>query len=82
MALIRLVIDYEFSSREWWEGGGQDLWEALADTSGTAVVVLEESLADAWLDQARALPGWNDGPEYAPHPVAASPADEEDEAIV
>ena len=82
MALVRLAIDYEFSSREWWDAGGQDLWEALADTGETAVVVLEETLADSWLAQARALPGWNDGHEYAPHPVAVSPADEEDEALI
>ena len=58
------------------------LWEALADASGTAVVVLDKSLADSWLAQARTLPGWNDGPIYAPHPVAESPAEEEDEALV
>lgn len=82
MALVRLAIDYEFSSREWWEKGGQDLWEAIADASGAAVVILDDALADSWLAQARSLPGWNDGRDYAPHPVAVSPADEEDEALV
>ncbi|HJO24789.1 MAG: hypothetical protein QF890_01150 [Myxococcota bacterium] len=82
MALVRLAIDYEFSSRQWWDQGGQDLWEALADASETAAIVLDEALADSWLAQAGSLPGWNDGPEYAPHPIAVSPADEEDEALV
>lgn len=82
MGLVRLAIDYEFSSRDWWEKGGQDLWDAITDGSGAAVVVLDEALADSWLAQARALPGWNAGPEYAPHPIASLPADEEDEALV
>lgn len=80
MALMRLAIDYEFPSRVWWEKGGQELWDAIND--GAAAVLLDEDLAQSWVQQAGGLPGWNDGPEYAPHPITVTPADPEDEALV
>ena len=27
----RLAIDFEFTSRIWWEAGGQDMWDALTE---------------------------------------------------
>ena len=68
----RLAIDYEFSSRLWWESGGQDLWDAVTGGLEGGGVVIDDDLAASWLDQARAIPGWNDGADYAPHPVRAS----------
>jgi hypothetical protein len=56
--VVKLAIDYEHSSRLWWESGGQ------------GSVVLDEDLASSWLAAAGAIPGWSDGPDYAPHPVA------------
>jgi hypothetical protein len=32
-------------------------------------VVVDAELARSWLAQARAIPGWDDGPEFAPNPV-------------
>ncbi len=81
MALVRLSVDYEFPSRSWWEKGGQELWDAISDGFDGAVVVLEEDLARSWLERARGLPGWDEGPDYAPHPIAASPVADEDEAL-
>lgn len=80
MALVKLAIDYEFESRVWWTAGGQELWDAIAD--GPGAVLLDESLAESWLSQAAAISGWAEGAEYAPHPITASPIDEEDAALV
>ncbi len=77
--LLRLAIDFEHPSRRWWESGGQELWEGAVEDFDTHEVVLEASLAESWLEAAAAIPGWDDGPEYAPHPVQAKPVDEDEE---
>ncbi len=42
-------------------------------------MVLDDGVAESWLAQAAALPGWQDtGHEYAPHPIRSSPFDPED----
>jgi len=78
----KLAIDFEFSSRTWWESGGQDLWDALTEAFDGSGVVVDDDLAESWLAQAQAIEGWDDGPEYAPHPVRLSEVDEEDEALL
>jgi hypothetical protein len=51
----------------------------LLDEPDAGSVVLDDSVAESWLVQAAALPGWQDtGHEYAPHPIRASAADPED----
>ena len=76
--MVRLSIDFEFASRTWWENGGEDLWEALREGFDGSGVIVDEDLAHSWIAQARSIEGWDDGPEYAPHPVRASPvADDE-----
>jgi len=77
--LVRLAIDYEHESRRWWENGGQDLWDAILEAPGGNDVILDASLADSWLAQARAIEGWDDGPEYAPHPVGSQPVDADED---
>ena len=74
--VVKLAIDYEFASRTWWENGGQALWDAIAEGGGS--VVLDAAVAESWLAEARQIPGWDDGHEYAPHPIAASEPEEED----
>ena len=69
--LVRLAIDFENSSREWWDAGGRDLWEGLAEAPDASSVVVDARLAQSWLAQARGLPGWGTGPEFAPHPIRA-----------
>lgn len=81
MGLLRLGVDYEFPTKTWWEAGGRELWEAICH-AGESGVVLEATLAESWLEQARAIPGWNEGPEYAPHPIAVSPAEAEDDELI
>jgi hypothetical protein len=70
--LKKLAIDFEFSSRTWWDCGGRELWEAVAEGFDGSGVIVDDDLADSWLDQARAIPGWDDGAEYAPHPIRSS----------
>jgi hypothetical protein len=77
----RLAIDFEFSSRTWWECGGQELWDAVTEGFDGSGVVVDDDLAQSWLDQARNVPGWDEGPEYAPHPVRIGDVDEDDESF-
>lgn len=74
--MIRLSVDFENEVRAWWEEGGQELWDGISEGFDGSSFVLEESLAESWLEAARKIPGWDDGPGYAPHPVSASPVDE------
>lgn len=76
--LVRLAIDFENPARRWWEGGGRDLWEGIAEAPDAPSVVVDEALADSWLAEAAQIPGWDDGPEYAPHPVARREFDPEE----
>jgi hypothetical protein len=77
--LLRLAIDYEHPSRRWWESGGQELWDAILESPGANDVVLDASLAESWVAQAAGIEGWDDGPDYAPHPVTVQPVDAEED---
>lgn len=77
--LLRLAIDYEHPSRRWWESGGQELWDAILESPGANDVVLDQSLAESWVAQAAGIEGWDDGPDYAPHPVTVQPVDAEED---
>lgn len=74
----KLSIDFEFDSRVWWESGGQALWDAVTEGFDGSGVLVDDDLADSWMSQARAIEGWNDGSEYAPHPVRVESVDEDD----
>ena len=76
---VRLEVDYENPSSEWWESGGRDLWEGVAESADASGIGVEESIADSWLQQAASVPGWHDGPEYAPHPIAKAAINEDEE---
>lgn len=77
--MVRLSVDFEFASRTWWNSGGQELWDGIAEGFDGSAVILEENLAKSWLIQAREVPGWDDGHDYAPHPVGLSEIDEDEE---
>lgn len=79
MAMVKLAIDFEHPGREWWENGGQDLWDALIEGFDNNDVVLDDSLAESWLAQAATVPGWEGGPEHSPHPVLMKELDEDEE---
>ena len=77
--MVRLAIDFEHASRVWWEKGGQELWDGITEGFDGSSVVLDESIAASWLEHARQLPGWDAGPEYAPHPVTVSAVNEDED---
>jgi hypothetical protein len=74
--MLRLSVDFENPAEQWWEEGGRELWEGITEGFDGSSVVLEPSLAESWLESARKIPGWDDGPEYAPHPIAVAEVDE------
>jgi hypothetical protein len=76
--MVKLSVDFEHASRTWWESGGRELWEGITG-DGESGVVLDDDLAESWLREARKVPGWDDGPDYAPHPIAVSPVAPDDE---
>ena len=75
----RLKIDFEFTSKTWWTNGGEDLWNGISEAFDGSEIVIEESLAQSWMSEARAIPGWDDGSDYAPNPVALTDVDEDEE---
>ncbi len=77
--LVRLAIDFENPGTSWWEGGGRALWESIVEGFDNNDVVLEDSLARSWLVEAERLPGWDDGPEYAPHPIVLKEINEDED---
>ena len=79
--MLRLSVDFECTGRTWWEGGGRDLWESITEGFDGPSVVLDDDLAESWLARARLLPGWSEGPDYAPHPIAVSAVAEDEEFI-
>ena len=70
--MVRLAVDFEHTSRTWWESGGDELWEGITEGFDGSAVVVDEDLAESWLNAARTIEGWDDGPEYAPHPISMS----------
>jgi nuclear transport factor 2 (NTF2) superfamily protein len=79
MGLVRLAIDYENPSRDWWDAGGRELWDGITEGMGESAVVLEAHVAASWLSEAERLPGWDTGHEYAPHPIASREIGEDEE---
>lgn len=79
--MMKLSIDFEHPSRAWWDAGGQSLWEGIIEEVGASSVVLDDDIAASWLAQAEKIHGWANGPEFAPHPIAArSLADDDPDA--
>jgi hypothetical protein len=78
--MVRLSVDYENPAPTWWASGGRELWEGITEGFGESSVVLDESVADSWLAEARRIPGWFGGPEYAPHPIQAATLADDDES--
>ena len=77
--MVRLAIDFENPATQWWESGGRDLWEALLESFDGNDVVVDRHLAQSWLAEAARIPGWEGGPEYAPHPILEKGVDEDEE---
>ena len=76
--LYRLGIDFENPAKDWWDNGGRELWESVAESPDAAKVLLDESIARSWMEQASQIEGWEGGPEFAPHPVFMREAEEDE----
>jgi hypothetical protein len=77
--MTRLSVDFEHTSRTWWDNGGEALWEAITEGFDGSSVVVDDDLARSWLAEASRIAGWDDGSEYAPHPIVARPVAEDEE---
>lgn len=78
-AVTKLQVDFEHASRVWWEAGGQELWEGICEDGN--FVFVDDAIGQSWLVEAEKLPGWSEGHEYAPHPIASSPVSDEEAEI-
>lgn len=76
---VKLSIDFENPARVWWKSGGIELWEGITGDADANSVVIEESLANSWITEAEKLPGWFDGPDYAPNPVNRGDVDPDED---
>ncbi len=76
--MVRLAIDFENQSREWWDNGGQDLWDSIIEGFENNAVLLDESLAESWIAHAKQIPGWDNGHPYSPNPVVLQAVDDDE----
>jgi len=76
--MIKLAIDFENPSKQWWQAGGQELWDSITEGFDNNDVAVDESIAESWLVQAAQIPGWTGGPEWSPHPVCLKAVDEDE----
>ncbi len=77
--VVRISVDFEHPSRAWWENGGQELWDGITEGFEETKVVLDDDLAASWLAAAKRIPGWDAGPDYAPHPFTQAPVDPDEQ---
>ncbi len=70
--MVRLAVDFELSSRTWWEAGGQELWDGITEGFDGSKVVVDDDHPQSTRGAASAIEGWNEGPEDAPHPITQS----------
>jgi hypothetical protein len=78
--MVKLGIDYECPAPDWWANGGRDLWDSVLDDPSDASVVLDPALAQSVLEQASAIPGWDGGHDFAPHPLQLIELNDDDES--
>jgi hypothetical protein len=79
--MTRLSIDFECPAPGWWDKGGRELWASITEGFDGSSVVLDDDLARSWLASAATIAGWDEGPDYAPHPVSAAPVAEDEDFI-
>ena len=75
MKKFLLQVDGECNAIDWFESGGVKLWEKYAGNYSGIVfeeVILDENEYLAFLAEARIIPGWECGCEYAPNPIVFS----------
>lgn len=60
---------------------GRELWEGITGGDEESAVLVDDDVAASWLAEARRLPGWDGGPDYAPHPIASREVDPDEEIL-
>ena len=77
MARYTLIVDYEYNAEQWWDAAHELAARGESDTFSALMAALKKSDSVTCTREAAAefescaenLPGWNDGPRYAQHPV-------------
>lgn len=69
VAAARLMVDYENAAETWWTEGGHDLWEKYGGSMRDDEIEMTDAEAARFFEEAQRIPGWEDGPSYAPNPV-------------
>ena len=65
--MIKLAIDFDCPSPQWWESGGRDLWESILEGFDNNDVLLDDPIAESWLVAASMIEGLEEG--WAAHRV-------------
>ena len=75
-AAMVVTVDEENNAEIWWDAAEADKTTpaSFARLQGSqSMIVLSKSDAVEFVVWAMSLPGWNDGPSYAPHPLTIQP---------
>lgn len=66
---IKVTIDPENNAEIWWNNGGHELWaKFFGDPMGVNEGVLSAQMYHDFFKRAQQIPGFINGPEYAPTP--------------
>ncbi len=77
--MVKLAIEFENPAKLWWESGGRELWDSIAYGFDGNEVLVDDDVAHSWIARAANIPGWEGGPNYAPHPVFVKSVDQDEE---
>jgi hypothetical protein len=76
--LVRIMVDPEYGPESWWDAARAEAnagrlptprLAPLLDVGGPDEIDVLPAMAATIRHWASRLPGWNDGPEYARHPL-------------
>ena len=77
--MVKLAIEFENPAKLWWESGGRALWDSIVYGFDGNEVLVDDDVARSWIERAAMIPGWEGGPNYAPHPVFVKSVGEDEE---
>jgi len=81
---VTISVDFENNAEEWWAAAqtATNVPSAIAPLlfqTRTDSVRLDSHNAARALEWCESLPGWDNGPTHAPHPLCWCPTDEDEE---
>ena len=62
---VKIMVDYENNAEEWWDNGGRELWREFGGGRKDEIYLTERAAEDMER-RAQLIPGYHDGPYYAP----------------